>query len=177
MPFLFPLTLLLLPRRATWRDGALFYGVAIGVAAAITIPLALWNTPAFLWNVGLAQWYQVFRLDALSYLALYARMFGQQPSQLIGFMALVVALFFCWRYASRTPEGFASAMALSLSVFFAFNKQAFANYYFLVIGVLCCAFASMPLQAVDRSALGTPRHFWRRKSKAQLRAATTDGTA
>jgi hypothetical protein len=84
-----------------------------------------------------AQWYQMFRLDALSYLALYARAFGQQPSHLIGFVTLGLAWLFCWRYAPRTPEGFAAALALSLGIFFAFNKQAFANYYFLVIGTLC----------------------------------------
>jgi hypothetical protein len=52
---------------------------------------------------------------------------------------------------------------LSLTVFFAFNKQAFANYYFLVVGTLCCAFAALPLNALDRLALGTPRRFFWQK--------------
>jgi len=160
---------LLLPRHATWRDGVRLFGGALGVAVMVTVPLALWNVPAFLWNVGGAQWYQVFRLDALSYLAIYARAFGQQPSQMIGFLALLLALLFCWRYAPRSPEGFASALALSLGIFFAFNKQAFANYYFLVIGTLCCAFAALPLQAMDQSVLGTPRRFFWQKPKAPSR--------
>ncbi len=33
-------------------------------------------------------------------------------------------------------------MALVLLVFFAFNKQAFCNYYYFVIGALCTALAA-----------------------------------
>lgn len=149
MLLMLPLAVLLLPHKASGRDWARLYGGALGTAMVVTAPLALWNLSAFLWDVGWAQWYQVFRLDALSYLALYARAFGQQPSQLTGFMALLLAFLFLWRYASRSPAGFAAALALSLGVFFAFSKQAFANYYFLVIGTICCALAALPLNPED----------------------------
>jgi hypothetical protein len=43
----------------------------------------------------------------------------------------------------RKP-GFAAAFALSFLCFFAFNKQAFANYYFLIIAALACAIPSPP---------------------------------
>jgi len=170
MPFLLPVAVLLLPRKATWRDWAWLFGGSVGVAVIVTAPLALWDVPAFLWNVGWAQWYQVFRLDALSYLAIYARAFGQPPSQFISFIALLCALLFCWRYAPRSPEGFASALAFSLGIFFAFNKQAFANYYFLVVGALCGAFAALPPRAADSAARDTPRRFFRQKLKSQPRA-------
>ncbi len=171
MPLMLPLTLLLLPRKASWRDWVWLYGGALAVAALVTVPLALWNMPAFLWDVGGAQWYQLFRMDALSYLAIYARAFGQEPSQFIAFVALSGAFLFAWRYAPRSPEGFVTALALCLGIFFAFNKQAFANYYFLVIGIFCCAFAAMPWQATDENQLGTPRRFFWQRPTARLHAA------
>ncbi len=144
MIFMAPFAVLLMPPGARWRDWAQFLGLTVGVAFVVTAPLAFWDLPAFLWNVGLSQWYQVFRLDALSYVAIYTRVFNQPPSQLIPFIALGVAFLVAWRYAWRSPAGFAAALAFGLGLFFAFNKQAFCNYYFLVIGVLCSALAAMP---------------------------------
>jgi hypothetical protein len=46
-----------------------------------------------------------------------------------------------WR-CRRTAAGFAAGTALLFFGFFAFNKQAFANYYYFVIGAMCCALAS-----------------------------------
>ena len=45
-----------------------------------------------------------------------------------------------WR-AARTPAGFALGVSALFLAFFALNKQAFANYYFFVIGALCVAVA------------------------------------
>ena len=42
----------------------------------------------------------------------------------------------------RTPVAFAGVISLMFLVFLGFNKQAFCNYYFLVIGGLCCAVAA-----------------------------------
>jgi len=142
--FLIPLTLLLVPPRSSWRNWAWIYGGMAGVAVAVTAPLALWNIPAFIWNVGGAQWYQIFRMDALSYPALYAHVFNQIPSQLIGFVALAIAFLPVWRFTPRTPMGFVAGVAWCLGIFFAFSKQAFCNYYFLVIGAICCTLASLP---------------------------------
>jgi hypothetical protein len=144
MIFMIPLAVLLIPPASHRRERAQIFGLTVGIAFAVTAPLAFWNFPAFLWNVGLSQWYQVFRLDALSYVAIYTRIFNQPPSQLLPFIALGVALLLAWCYAWRSPAGFAAALAFSLGLFFAFNKQAFCNYYFLVIGVLCSALAAIP---------------------------------
>jgi len=142
--FLIPLTLLLIPQKSSWRNWVRIYAGMAGVAVAVTTPLALWNIPAFMWNVGEAQWYQIFRMDALSYLALYAHGFNQTPSQLSGFIALASAFLLVWRFIPRTPMGFSAGMAWCLGIFFAFSKQAFCNYYFLVIGAICCTLASLP---------------------------------
>jgi hypothetical protein len=52
------------------------------------------------------------------------------------------------RRVPRTPAGFAASTALIFALFFAFNKQAFCNYYFVVFAASCCAaaLASAPLQ-------------------------------
>ena len=48
-------------------------------------------------------------------------------------------------------------MALVYYVFLALNKQAFCNYYFFVIGALCCALAASasPTGAQDSAPPGS----------------------
>ena len=46
----------------------------------------------------------------------------------------------------RTPVAFAGVISLMFLVFLGFNKQAFCNYYFLVMGGLCCAVAASDAQ-------------------------------
>jgi len=144
MIFLAPLIILLIPPKSSPRVWAKACGWTVGVAFAVTAPLAFWNFPAFLWDVGLAQWKQVFRMDALSYAAWYAHLSGQIPPQVISFVVLGALLVLMWFLGARSPAGFAVAMALCLGLFFAFSKQAFCNYYFLVVGMACCALAAMP---------------------------------
>ena len=42
----------------------------------------------------------------------------------------------------RSQVAFAGAISFMFLVFFGFNKQAFCNYYFFVIGGMCCAVAA-----------------------------------
>ena len=74
--------------------------------------------------------------------AAWLRATGQTPVVWLAFILapLTIALGI-WR-APRTPAGFALAVALTLLVFFAFSKQAFVNYYYVVLGALCCALAA-----------------------------------
>jgi 4-amino-4-deoxy-L-arabinose transferase-like glycosyltransferase len=46
-----------------------------------------------------------------------------------------------WRLP-RTPAAFATALAVTFLSFFAFNKQAFCNYYFFVIGAFAVTLAA-----------------------------------
>ena len=46
-----------------------------------------------------------------------------------------------WRLP-RTPAGFSAAIATTFFAFFLFNKQAFCNYYFFVVGALCVTVAA-----------------------------------
>jgi hypothetical protein len=144
MILLSPLIVLLIPHNSSRQFWTKAVGWTIGSAFVVTAPLAFLNFPAFLWNVGQSQFYQIFRLDSLSYAAVYAILSGQLPSQYISFGVLIIVLVLVWRYGQRSPSGFAAAMALCLGIFFAFGKQAFCNYYFLVVGILSCAMAAIP---------------------------------
>ena len=116
------------------------------VAGLVTVPMALWDLPAFLHSAVLLQFRQPFRPDALSYLAALSDVgLGTGPSWL-GFLAAGAAAAFSLRRCPRTPAGFAAAVALVLLAFFAFNKQAFCNYYHLVIGAFCCAAAAVTVR-------------------------------
>jgi len=111
----------------------------------VTLPFAAWNWGAFWKSTVTVQAVAPFRWDSLSYIVWWGfHGHGEQvkqpgyallPSIVAAMAALVLSL---WR-APRTPAGFAASLALISIVFFAFNKQAFCNYYFFVIGAVCCA--------------------------------------
>jgi hypothetical protein len=130
-----------------WRDRRARPGLvpslalALLVAAAVTLPLALWDLPAF-WHSVALQFQQPFREDALSFLAAVAYLTGFRPPSLIAFIAAVAAMALAWRSVPRGAAGFAMALSLVFFGFFAFNKQAFCNYYFFVVGSLCLSVAA-----------------------------------
>jgi hypothetical protein len=127
---------------------------ALAVAALVTLPLALWDLPAFVRSAVLLQFRQPFREDSLSYLAGLFHETGWHGPAWIAFVITIPAIVFCLRRCPRTPAGFAAGLGLVCFVFFAFNKQAFCNYYHLVIGALCCAAgAGAPLDRASDSAL------------------------
>jgi hypothetical protein len=150
-----PATVLLVPRDAgaagwrallpRWRDWLKLLAATAAVAFLVSAPLALWDLRKFYFSVVTVQRYAPFRWDALSYLTWHA--FGHgEPSpgltvSLPGLMAAAAIALCLWR-APRTPAGFAASVGFIMLVFFAFSKQAFANYYFFVIGAMCCAVAA-----------------------------------
>jgi hypothetical protein len=142
--FLFlPIAPFLLGGGRPWRKYGTLIATAGLVAAIVTVPLALWNWHAFVDSVLLYQIRQPFRADALSYIAWSARDGVPRLPQWLSVAAAAAALgLSLWR-APRTPAGFAAATAFVFLVFFAFAKQAFCNYYFMVLGVACCAMAAL----------------------------------
>ena len=126
---------------------------AVVVAAVVTLPLALWEPAGFLRAVVELQFYQPFRPEALSYLGLLAGPGGQPPfgTGVAFAVAAAVMALALWRVA-RTPAGFALGVAALFLAFFVLNKQAFANYYFFVVGALCVAVAATDQSVADRPA-------------------------
>ena len=123
-------------------------GTAVGVAAAVTLPFFLWSPKDFWHDVVALQVLQPFRTDALSYLAWAAQDGGTRLPTGLAFVAASAGVAFgLWRLA-RTPAGFAGTCALAYLGFFAFNKQAFCNYYYFVIGALLVVVGATGAQAV-----------------------------
>jgi hypothetical protein len=113
------------------------------VVAAITVPFFLWNPHEFIRSVVLWQLVQPFRRDALSYLVFFYRHNGQRILPVwTPFLAVIPAMrLSAWRFR-RSPAGFAAAVTLINLAFFAFNKQAFCNYYYFVIATACWVVAA-----------------------------------
>ena len=109
---------------------------------ALMLPFILWNPHAFWKSVIALQFRQPFRRDALSYLSWWAANGHPQPSSALAFVAASLATGLALWRLPRTAAGFAFAVAVTLFVFFAFNKQAFCNYYFAVIGAFAVALAA-----------------------------------
>ena len=136
-----PLTVLLAP--GSWRERGRTVLKALIVAAVVTLPLAVTAAEGFVRSVVALQLRQPFRADSLSYPAFWVRATGLAPPPAwLAFIALGLALAWGVRRAAPTAAGFAAATAVALLAFFALNKQAFINYYFLVVGALCCALAA-----------------------------------
>lgn len=140
---------LLLGWPPSWRRTARLVVPAGLVAAAVTLPLALGEPAGFVRSVVTLQFAQPFRPEALSYLGRWAGPYVEGtpappppfgPGVAFAVAGLVGALAL-WRLP-RTPSGFALATSALFLAFFALNKQAFANYYFFVIGALCVAVAA-----------------------------------
>jgi hypothetical protein len=147
MVFVAPLAYLLLPQPLPpWKALRRFGLLTLGTVLLVSLPLALWDLPAFWKDVVVLQLWQPFRPDALSYLAWFAQAYAIRLPTALAFVAAFLALGLALWRAPRTPAGFAAGVALVYLCFFAFNKQAFCNYYSFVIGATFCAAAATTLR-------------------------------
>jgi hypothetical protein len=144
MVFAVPAIPLLWPKPFDRKRFALVIVQAGLVAALISLPLALWDLRAFWRSVFEFQARAPFRDDALSFPAALAYVTGWRAPCAIGFVAAVVALALAARRCPRTPSGFCAVLAATYFIFFAFNRQAFCNYYYFVFGIMCLAVATAP---------------------------------
>ena len=133
-----PLAGLLLPR-FTWRAYLRLLAEAAGIALVVTTPLAVWNLHHFWRDVVVWQIIQPFRPDALSFSVLAVRRGLPQIPQLLVIIAVFATTVWSLRATRPRPAAFPGCLALVLLVFFCVNKQAFVNYYFLVIGAALLA--------------------------------------
>ncbi len=131
------------PRGA--RDTLTFCAKAVGIAAAVTLPLALLDADAFYRSAILLQLREPFRLDSLS----FARWFvaegwalDKHGATMVSLTAGIAGIALAWWRAPRTPAGFAAGLALTCLLLTAFGKKAFLNYYMLVVAALLVAIAA-----------------------------------
>lgn len=160
--FAIPVGLLFFPKPFRWREVRGIVLRTTTVALAVSLPLIAWNVSAFVRDVVTIHIHQPFRQDSLSYLAWLARYGGAHPPTALAFAAALAGVALgLWR-AARSPAGFAATVALVYLGFFAFNKQAFCNYYFFVLGALCCAIAASGNEpqapATTSATLGMPAY-------------------
>lgn len=137
-----PASFLLMRRPLVAKDVLAFLTKAAVVVAAVTLPFFVWSPDGFWRSVVTLQLYQPFRHDALSYLAWWVARGHDQPSAAFAFAAAAFASAVALWRLPRTAGGFAAAVSLTFFAFFVFNKQAFCNYYFFVIGALCTTLAA-----------------------------------
>jgi hypothetical protein len=136
MVFALPAATLLVGSPIAWRRLLLLLAKAGLLGAAITLPFFFWNPAAFWKSVVTLQFHQPFRPDALSALAWWFSLGHAPPSSAVPFaVAALTSGLAIWRLP-RTAAGFSAAIAITFFAFFAFNKQAFCNYYFFVVGAL-----------------------------------------
>lgn len=140
-----PLCLLLLDR--PWRIAPLVRMIWRVAAAGlfVSLPLILWDTRAFAHSALLWQFRQPFRADSLSYLA-WLRPANPLQWTWVAFAAMFATMAFVLAIGRRKRLPFPVGVAMLFMMFFAFNKQAFANYYYFVISALCIALAEYDTQ-------------------------------
>ena len=133
-----PVSPLLLPRAIPARR---FFATAISIAAAVTLPLVLWNPRAF-WHSAV-EWHlrNPFRGDSLNFAAAWVHLGHAPPPDYLAFIVASVAMLAAL-IVPRSAAGFSMVVSLIYLCFFAAAKLAFCNYYIFVISVLCCAVAA-----------------------------------
>jgi hypothetical protein len=133
-----PLLPLLISGPDKWKTVGGVLVKAVVVVAVINLPFLIWDAHGFFRSLVEFQFMQSLRTDALSYLAfLHHRLNGFVPPTWMSLVPLVVVIPLSLRRASSSPAGFAAAVTAVHLLFFAFNKLAFCNYYYFVIGTAC----------------------------------------
>jgi hypothetical protein len=120
-----------------------FLAIAVTVAVAVTLPFFLWSPRAFVHSVVQVQLQEPFREDSLSYLSLVAHAGWGEWSTLWTVGAAMAALTFTLSLAKGRTARFPLMLAFTYLGTFAFGRKAFGNYYFLVMGALCCAIGEL----------------------------------
>jgi hypothetical protein len=121
----------------------------VAIAAALILPFYFWGPNAFMRNVVYLQAKEPFRPDSLSFLT-WAATNGYGEGSFVWAIGAAIAGAVLTLLATRnSPSGFATAIAVTTFVMFAFGSKAFCNYYYFVIGALCCAIAAFPAPGED----------------------------
>jgi hypothetical protein len=128
--------------------------LALAVAVATVAPFLAWHPAAVLRSLGETHVHLPLHPGGLTFNNWLLRRFGWGPSGWIAFLlaAAVVAVALGRLRRSLLAVGLASAFAYL--VFFAFNRWAFANYYFFVSGL--AALAAACAGRVDAGATAPP---------------------
>jgi hypothetical protein len=135
----------LLAHSRRWREVGPFLAESAVVALVATLPLAMLALPGFWRSAVVLQFQQPYRWDSLSFPAWLGDGVRAAPwPWWTAFAALGITVAISLARCARNVWGFAGAVAICYLLFFAFGKQAFANYYLVVIAAMCCTIATLP---------------------------------
>jgi hypothetical protein len=146
------------------RDVLPILGFAGLAAAAATLPFALWHPNSFMNNVIWLQTREPFRTDSLSYLSWAARQGWGQGTFWWAVGAACLAMVVSLLSTPNTAAGLCASITLYSLALFAFGSKAFCNYYYFVIGALCCT-AALCAARLDTEA--SPPGSWFTEEKAK----------
>jgi hypothetical protein len=99
--------------------------------------MALWNISGFWHDIVQFHLAQPFRPDSLSLAVLFPIPFS------LVLLSLVIATSWALRTARPHPSMFAACYGFTLLIFVCINKQAFCNYYFLIVDTLLLSVATL----------------------------------
>jgi hypothetical protein len=122
------------------------WALAGGVALATFLPWMIWDFNA--WKHANFDFLSALpvRQDALTYITWVRRKFAIEIPYVIAFPASAALIALAAWKGPRTIGRITMAVVASMMVFFVFNKWAFANYYFTLMGLSALAAAA----ALDR---------------------------
>jgi hypothetical protein len=115
--------------------------ITASTVALVFLPWLMWGPKGFWTGIVVFPLATPFREDSISFPAALVLAGGPELPSWLG-LAVPAAVWFLARKAPWTPAGYSAAAALLLCSSFAWSGHSFSNYYFLVLGVLCCAVAS-----------------------------------
>ncbi len=124
-----------------------FLGLALGIAAAITVPFFWWNPHDFVRSLITVQWHAPLRSDSLSLFGGGAAI--SPPPAWLCFGALYTICAIGLARLPRTPAAFAALLGATQLFFLLVNKQAFCNYYYMSLGAFWIALGVAPHSTVD----------------------------
>jgi hypothetical protein len=137
-----PAAILLLSRPWSIAKLARFYGIAVIVGMIVTAPLALMDLRTFWWDTVGFHSLSAWRADSLSLPVWMGKDYAGAPWGWLS-VAIVIGATALWLWRlPRAPWAFSAAVGLTLLCLFAVSVKAHLNYYYLVIGCLCCAISA-----------------------------------
>jgi hypothetical protein len=155
-----PALLMLRPRESDWTTTSKWCGKVLLAGMLVSLPLILWNPAAYVRSNFAAAAGAAFRYDALSFFAYWADTHSWTPPIWIGAVSLIVAVpvtVVAIKRCEPTAGGYAAACAVVMIFFFALNKFAFANYFYLVIATLAVSVnSSQPESAICEKPESAP---------------------
>jgi len=139
--WLAPLSWLLLPKDFGQARRTILW--ALLVFALLTLIWLGLDPKGFLNSAVVLHFKQPFRPDALT-LSAFLSQDGVSPyPATLAFLLALLAVGFVLIRSPRTIGGWSIGACFVYLLFFALNKQAFCNYYYLIIGMACVGVASL----------------------------------